>query len=77
MYDVGRCLLADKLKKAKMSQQELANKLDVTKQQVNHYIHGRRIMNITIAKNIAYLLECEIDDLYEWVYVDERKKRQK
>lgn len=76
MYDVGRCLLSDQLKQSKMTQQELANRLDVTKQQINHYVFGRRIMTLPIAKNVASILDCEIDDLYEWIYVDERKKRQ-
>lgn len=59
-----------------MTQQELAYKLNVTKQQVNHYVFGRRIMSLPIAKNVATILGCDIDDLYEWIYVDERKKRQ-
>ena len=76
MYDVGRCLLSDKLQQARMTQQELASRLDVTKQQVNNYVFGRRVMTLSIAKNVAAILGCEIDDLYEWDYVVNRKKRQ-
>lgn len=76
MYDVGRCLLSDKLKQARMTQKELASMLDVTKQQINNYVFGHRVMSLSIAKNVATILGCEIDDLYEWEYVENRKKRQ-
>lgn len=59
-----------------MTQQELASKLDVTKQQVNNYVFGHRIMSLSIAKNVATILGCDIDDLYEWEHVESRKKRQ-
>lgn len=75
MYDVGKCLLSDRLSQARMTQQELADKLGVTKQQIHHYTSNNRIMTLPIAKNIAVVLRCEIDDLYEWNLVEERKKR--
>lgn len=75
MYNVGKCLLSDKLQQARMSQQELANILDVRRQQINHYVSGRRVMNLQIAKNIAAALNCNIEDLYEWELVEERDKR--
>lgn len=59
-----------------MTQQELASMLDVTKQQINNYVFGHRVMSLSIAKNVATILGCEIDDLYEWEYVENRKKRQ-
>lgn len=75
MYEVGKCLLSDKLLQAKMTQQELADKLGVTRQQINSYAKDRRIMTVPIAKNIASILNCEIDDLYTWVHVKARIKR--
>lgn len=75
MYDVGKCLLSDKLLQARMSQQELADRINVTKQQIHSYVVGNRLMTLPIAKNIASVLHCEINDLYEWLPVEERTKR--
>lgn len=75
MYDVGKCLLSDRLLQARMTQQELADKLGVTKQQINHYSTERRIMTLPVARNIAYVLRCDIEDLYEWIPVKVRNKR--
>lgn len=76
MYDVGRCLLSDKLLRARMSQQELADRLGVTRQQIHAYTTGKRIMVLPIAMNIAAILHCEITELYEWIPVEVRTKRQ-
>jgi transcriptional regulator with XRE-family HTH domain len=52
-----------------MSQQELADKMDITVQQVNKYVLNKQGMSLRIAKNIAVILGCHIDDLYEWIEV--------
>lgn len=75
MYDVGKCLLSDKLQRARMSQQELAERLGVTRQQIHAYTTGKRIMALPIAMNISSILHCEIVELYEWIPVEVRKKR--
>jgi DNA-binding XRE family transcriptional regulator len=75
LYDVGKCLLSDRLLQAHMSQQELAEKLGVSRQQINHYVKKKRIMTLPIAINIAAILNCNIDDLYEWIPVKSRIKR--
>ncbi|WP_231314323.1 helix-turn-helix transcriptional regulator [Neobacillus sedimentimangrovi] len=68
-YIVGRCLLPDLLKKARMSQVELAAKLGVTVQQINKYVINKQKMSLQVAKNIAAILNCNIEDLYEWIEV--------
>lgn len=75
MYDVGKCLLSDKLSETRMSQQELADRIGVTKQQINSYTSDTNVMSLPVAKNIATILRCEIGELYEWKKVDIRKKR--
>jgi DNA-binding XRE family transcriptional regulator len=79
LYEVGKCLLTDKLHQARMTQQELADRLGVTRQQINHYINPnvdkRRIMTLRIAINIASILNCHIEDLYEWEPIEVRIKR--
>lgn len=68
-YKAGRCLLLPLLKERSMTQIELANKLGVTKQQVNKYVHNKQMMSIEVALNISLILKCHMEDLYEWVKV--------
>lgn len=75
MYEVGKCLLSDRLLLARMTQQELADRLGVTRQQINSYTNDRRVMTLPIAKNISAILHCDIDDLYIWIPVEARNKR--
>lgn len=73
-YRVGRCLLRERLESAKMSQFELANKLGVTRQQINKYVNDHpTIMTLQVAKNIAAILNCRIEDLYEWIEVGDNE----
>lgn len=59
-----------------MTQQDLANKLNVTRQQINDYCRNERVMSLPTAKNIAAILELNNPyELYEWNYVEERRKR--
>lgn len=66
-HSVGRCLLADLLRKAGMTQQELALKLNIPKQQVNKYVNNKQQMSYKKAREISYLLNCSMEDLYEWI----------
>lgn len=49
-----------------MTQQDLANHLGITRQQINKYISNRQRMSLEVAYNIAAALDCAIEDLYEW-----------
>lgn len=69
MYTVGKCLLADRLRRTGISQQRLAELTGIRKTQISDYVHNRRVMNIRNAKTIATVLNCHIDDLYEFVYI--------
>lgn len=69
-YKVKRCLLRYLLHDADMEQRELADLLGVKVQQVNKYVLDKQKMSIQVAKNIATILNCELDDLYEWEWID-------
>lgn len=69
-YRVKRCLLQELLHKADITQRELADLLNVTVQQINKYVLDKQKMSIQVAKNISYILNCTIDDLYEWEWVE-------
>lgn len=66
-YKVGRCLLRDRLYDIRMTQLDLAVKLGVKVQQVNKYVLDKQGMSLQVAKNIAVILNCHIEDLYEWI----------
>ncbi|MBB6452021.1 transcriptional regulator with XRE-family HTH domain [Salirhabdus euzebyi] len=72
-YIVGRCLLRELLRNKDMTQVDLAARLGVTFQQVNKYANNRQLMSIKVAKNIAAILNCHIDDLYEWIEAGEKQ----
>lgn len=65
-FTVHRCLLKDLLRKADMTQVDLAGELGVKPQQIQHYVKDHRVMSLTVAKNISVILGCQIEDLYEW-----------
>lgn len=62
----GRCLLRMRLRQAGMTQSELARRVNLTPQMIGHYTNNRKVMSLTHAKNIADVLGCRIEDLYEW-----------
>ena len=68
-YTVGRCLLRERLDESSMDQVTLASKLNVKKQQVNKYVTNKQRMSLETAKNVASILHCKIEDLYEWIEV--------
>lgn len=72
-FKVGRCLLQERLDELDMTQTELAEKLNVTKQQINKYVKNKQMMSLKVAGNIAFLLNCHIEDLYEWIEVGENE----
>lgn len=65
-FKVGRCLLRELLDDANMEQTELANKLNVTKQQINKYVTNKQLMSLEVSRNVASIMHCRIEDLYEW-----------
>lgn len=69
-YKVKRCLLRDLLRQSDITQQELADLLNVKIQQINKYVLNKQNMSIVVAKNISHILNCSIDDLYEWEWSD-------
>lgn len=68
-YKVGKCLLRQRLIDADMTQQQLADYMDITVQQINKYVLNRQKMSIEVAINIAFVLHCNVEDLYELIEV--------
>lgn len=60
--------LKDLLDEYEMTQRELAIRIGVSKQIISAYINGERKPTIENLANIAYVLECDINEL---IMVDE------
>lgn len=73
MEEVGRCLIKDRLRIVKLTQQELADKLGMSKTQISDYANDHRKMSLKTARKVAQALDCHIDDLYEWVPEDSNR----
>ncbi|WP_182503012.1 helix-turn-helix transcriptional regulator [Peribacillus huizhouensis] len=69
---VARCLLRDLRESRGLTQQQLADRVGMSKSTISGYENLRNIMLVTTAKVIADELRCRIDDLYEWLEVDHR-----
>ena len=58
--------LIDMLKEANMTQKELADASGISESRVSDYIHKRRAPRIRSIINIAYTLDCSVDDLVDF-----------
>lgn len=65
-HRIGKCLLRQRLKEARLTQTDLAERLGMSVKMINHYTLNRRVMSLAVAKKIADVLRCTIEDLYTW-----------
>ncbi|MFD1128244.1 helix-turn-helix domain-containing protein [Paenibacillus provencensis] len=63
----GRCRLRYLLARARMSQAELGRRTDYSPQQISNWVNEREKIPWDAALNIAYVLSCSMEDLYEVV----------
>jgi transcriptional regulator with XRE-family HTH domain len=52
-----------------MSQQELAERINKSKQIISRYVNNQTVMSYETALNIAKILNCEMEDLYEIIKI--------
>ena len=48
------------------SQRELADQAGISESTLSRYIHGMQVPRATILVNIAYVLDCSLDDLMDF-----------
>ncbi|MEB4785084.1 helix-turn-helix transcriptional regulator [Paenibacillus polymyxa] len=63
-YQLGDCLLLERLEENKMSQSDFSRHMGVSRQFVGKLISGERNMSLEFALNAAHLLKCRVTDLY-------------
>ncbi|MET3505514.1 helix-turn-helix domain-containing protein [Halalkalibacter oceani] len=61
-----KCLLRYRLAEKRMSHTELAQITGISVTQISEYISNKRGMSLDNAATIAYVLNTQIDDLYDW-----------
>ena len=68
------CKLSMFLNKANMTQRELANAIGTTEVSVSRYVTGERIPKATTCIQMAKVLGCTVEDLYELNGAEEYRK---
>lgn len=58
--------LADMLKDANMTQQELADATGLSKATISAYINKRKVPGLKAVINIAHALNCSVDELIDF-----------
>jgi transcriptional regulator with XRE-family HTH domain len=58
--------LADMLSEAGMTQRDLADETGLSEGTISYYINGRKMPGIKAIINIAYALNCSVDELIDF-----------
>jgi plasmid maintenance system antidote protein VapI len=66
-YELGKCLLRERLQDSGMSMEELAQVLHYKPEKLSDFVDNKRIMPLKSAISIADTLGCEVKDLYELI----------
>jgi transcriptional regulator with XRE-family HTH domain len=74
MAVVGRCQLRKLLKKRGLTQTELAELSGKAEAKISDYVNNKSVMSLGTAGLIANILNCHIDDLYEFHFSERQKK---
>jgi DNA-binding XRE family transcriptional regulator len=72
-YEVGRCRIPELCEKRGINQTQLAELVGISKGRVSEYISLQYFPGVVIARNLAYHLNCTIEDLYDWEMVFSNK----
>lgn len=68
----GRCLLRVHRRRKKITQRQIAERLDVSIQMISKIENNARTLSYEAAMNVANLLDINMEQLYEWI-PDKRK----
>jgi plasmid maintenance system antidote protein VapI len=61
---LGECQLQSLLKRANMKPAEFARQMECSRTYVSDLISGDKTMSLEFAINAAYILDCEVNELY-------------
>ncbi|MEK3915609.1 helix-turn-helix domain-containing protein [Paenibacillus sp. FSL H7-0331] len=69
-FELGRCLLQDRLNELDMTLEELSRQLRYKPERILDYIDNQRVMPLKTAISIANSVGCNVQDLYELRPID-------
>lgn len=69
---LGKCLLRFVLQKYGLRQRDLAERLNMPRQQVSDYVNEEKKMTLETAASIANAIGCRIEELYEFPPADRK-----
>lgn len=69
-FELGRCLLSERLKESRKSAEWLAKDLLIKPERVYDYIENKRVMPLKMAISIADSIGCDVHALYELIPAD-------
>ncbi|WP_418026202.1 helix-turn-helix domain-containing protein [Paenibacillus sp. JJ1722] len=64
----GRCRLKILLKERRMKQVDLAKRTGYSEQLISNWANNRDKMSADVMFNIAFALDCQVEELYELIY---------
>ncbi|MED4523591.1 helix-turn-helix transcriptional regulator [Bacillus velezensis] len=70
-FKVGKCRIPELCKKRGISLSQLAAMVGVSKTQMSDYVSLRNLPSIERTYNIAMMLGCAPEDLYNWIEVSD------
>jgi plasmid maintenance system antidote protein VapI len=64
-FELGRCLLNERLLESGMNKEELAQILLYKPERISDFMENKRVMPLKIAISIADTIGCDVRELYE------------
>ncbi|WP_413006760.1 helix-turn-helix domain-containing protein [Paenibacillus sp. 1P03SA] len=71
---IGRSRLPELLGSKGMTQAQLAQRLNLSDSFVSKVVHGERRLSLVKTREAAIILNCYMDDLYEWTDTQEDRR---
>ncbi|MDQ0412676.1 helix-turn-helix transcriptional regulator [Mesobacillus stamsii] len=72
-YKVVCCRVPSHLRRKRWTQQELADRVGLTKQAMSKIVNNANIMSYETAYSVAKELGCRMEDLYEVRYIGNKE----
>ncbi|QYR23179.1 helix-turn-helix domain-containing protein [Paenibacillus sp. sptzw28] len=66
-FELGRCLLGERLHESGMTSEELARALLYKTERITDFMENKRVMPLQVAISIADTIGCGVRDLYELI----------
>ncbi|MEY9096928.1 helix-turn-helix domain-containing protein [Paenibacillus sp. RC84] len=71
---IGRSRLPELLNSKGMTQAQLAQRLNLSDSFISKVVRGEKRLSLVKTREAAIILNCYMDDLYEWIDTEEGKR---